>query len=65
MTPILRELYVKTHDLDLLKQHIGKMEKLYLPKPVGGAFLQINQPMWNQGWKMRLFMDGGERMGTA
>ena len=34
---MVRELYMETRDIDVLKQNENKMRPLYLPDPVGGA----------------------------
>ncbi|HSH35834.1 MAG TPA: hypothetical protein VK998_06190, partial [Schnuerera sp.] len=35
---IIRELYYKTRDINVLKTNKGKMEEMYAPNPVGGGF---------------------------
>ena len=36
---IVRELYLRNKDFDILKEHENKMEELYAPDPVGGCFI--------------------------
>lgn len=35
---ILRDLYIKNRNIELLEKHQGKMQSLYNPNPVGGVF---------------------------
>lgn len=38
-SPILRRLYLVEKNIEVLEQNIKKMKEMYLPNPVGGAFL--------------------------
>ena len=38
-SPILRKLYLQERKIEILEQNKKKMKELYLPNPVGGAFL--------------------------
>lgn len=62
-TFILRELYLKTRDLKLLKKHAGKMPKLYLPNPVGGAFFADKDAYSNSGMENEHFYGWGREDG--
>jgi len=38
-SPILRKLYIKTKEIEVLERNAKKMKDMYSPNPVGGAFL--------------------------
>ncbi len=61
-SPILRRMYLKEGNMDILLKNMKKMKEMYPPNPLGGAFLQIRKHIENQDSKTRIFMDGGWRM---
>jgi predicted glycosyltransferase involved in capsule biosynthesis len=63
VTPILRELFVRTQNLDILKKHAGKMKKMYLPEPVGGAFFANRTAYMESGMENETFYGWGREDG--
>ncbi|HYW34351.1 MAG TPA: galactosyltransferase-related protein [Balneolaceae bacterium] len=60
---ILRELYVKTQDIELLQKYRGKMKRLYLPDPVGGAFFANRTTYIQSGLENESFYGWGREDG--
>src|SRR5699024_4336008 len=60
---ILRELYIKSRDLNLLKEHTGKMKELYSPTPVGGGFLAEREAYITSGMENEYFYGWGREDG--
>ncbi|GAA5521066.1 hypothetical protein LQ318_04925 [Aliifodinibius salicampi] len=60
---ILRELYIKSRDLDLLKEHAGKMKELYSPNPVGGGFLAEREAYIKSGMENEHYYGWGREDG--
>jgi predicted glycosyltransferase involved in capsule biosynthesis len=60
---ILRELYVRKQEISLLKEHTGKMKKMYLPEPVGGAFITSRKIYVEAGLENELFYGWGREDG--
>jgi predicted glycosyltransferase involved in capsule biosynthesis len=63
VTPILRELFVRTQNLEILKKHTGKMKKMYLPEPVGGAFFANRATYMESGMENESFYGWGREDG--
>jgi predicted glycosyltransferase involved in capsule biosynthesis len=59
MTPILRELYIQTQNLEILKQHTGKMTRMNLTDSVGGAFLAAKKAYVKTGIENEFFYGWG------
>lgn len=63
---VLRDLYIQTRDISVLKMHQLKMKALYNPNPVGGAFLAHRQTYIDAGMENeRLYgwgREDGERV---
>lgn len=65
-TKIVRELYFKTRNIEVLNENQGKMKQMYAPNPVGGGFFAnlksyVDSGMENEdyyGWGM----EDGERV---
>ncbi|MDR8393836.1 galactosyltransferase-related protein [Aliifodinibius sp. S!AR15-10] len=60
---IVRELFLNTRDMNVLLENTGKMEKLYLPKPVGGAFLVNKKSYIESGIENEHFYGWGREDG--
>ncbi|MEX2600011.1 MAG: galactosyltransferase-related protein [Balneolaceae bacterium] len=60
---ILRELYLKTGNLSILETNTGKMKRLYLPNPVGGAFLANRSAYMESGMENETFYGWGREDG--
>lgn len=64
-SPILRKLFLKTGNIDVLEQNTKKMKEMYLPNPVGGAFLANVKAYKESGMENEDFygwgMEDGER----
>ncbi len=60
---ILRELYIRKQEISLLKEHEGKMKKMYLPEPVGGAFFANRKAYMKAGMENELFYGWGREDG--
>jgi predicted glycosyltransferase involved in capsule biosynthesis len=60
---ILRELYIQTRDICILKIHQGKMKALYNPNPVGGAFLAHRHTYIAAGMENEKFYGWGREDG--
>lgn len=62
-TYILRELYIKTKDLELLHKNKKKMTAMYTPNPVGGVFF-VNRNMYiKSGMENEFFYGWGREDG--
>lgn len=60
---IMRDLYVKKRNIDLLEKHQGKMQSLYNPNPVGGVFFANCESYRESGMENEKFYGyGDERM---
>ncbi|WP_192349830.1 galactosyltransferase-related protein [Algoriphagus sp. Y33] len=59
----LRDLYIQTRDIEVLKIHQGKMKALYTPDPVGGAFLAHRQTYIASGMENEKFYGWGREDG--
>lgn len=62
-SPILRELYFRTRKLSTLLENVDKMEKLYLPNPVGGGFFAERKAYLNSGMENEFFYGWGREDG--
>jgi len=64
-SPILRKLYLKEEHIEVLEQNSKKMKEMYLPNPVGGAFLARTEAYRKAGLENEDFygwgMEDGER----
>jgi len=64
-SPILRKLYFKERKIEVLEQNTKKMKEMYLPNPVGGAFLANLQAYKKAGLENENFygwgLEDGER----
>ena len=64
-SPILRKLFLETGNIDVLEQNVKKMKEMYLPNPVGGAFLANVEAYKASGLENEDFygwgMEDGER----
>lgn len=63
ISEILRELYLKTRNLDLFLNNTGKMKELYLPNPVGGGFFADRQAYIASGLENETFYGWGREDG--
>lgn len=62
-TRILRELYFKTQDINLLQENKGKMIEMYSPNPVGGGFLANREKYIEAGMENEKFYGWGREDG--
>ena len=64
-SPILRKLFLETGNIEVLEQNAKKMKEMYLPNPVGGAFLANVKAYKESGMENEDFygwgMEDGER----
>lgn len=64
-SPILRKLYLQEESVEILQQNSKKMKEMYLPNPVGGAFLARTEAYRVAGLENEDFygwgMEDGER----
>lgn len=60
---ILRELFLKTRNLNLLMNNMGKMTELYLPNPVGGGFFANRSAYMDSGIENYHFYGWGREDG--
>lgn len=64
-SPILRKLFLETGNIEVLEQNAKKMKEMYLPNPVGGAFLANAKSYKESGLENEDFygwgMEDGER----
>lgn len=60
---LLRDLYIQSRDIGLLKKHQGKMEKMYLPNPVGGVFFAHRPTYMESGMENERFYGWGREDG--
>jgi predicted glycosyltransferase involved in capsule biosynthesis len=60
---VLRELYLKTRNLNLFMNNIGKMRELYLPNPVGGGFFANRTAYIESGMENEHFYGWGREDG--
>jgi predicted glycosyltransferase involved in capsule biosynthesis len=64
-SPILRKLFLETGNIDVLEQNAKKMKEMYVPNPVGGAFLANVKAYKESGLENEDFygwgMEDGER----
>lgn len=64
---IIRELYIKCGDIDILMRYKNFMVNLYVPNPVGGAFFANKEAYLKSGGENENFygwgMEDGERYG--
>lgn len=60
---ILRELYLKTRDLNLLINNTKKMKELYLPNPVGGGVFVNRSAYMESGMENEYFYGWGREDG--
>lgn len=60
---ILRELFLKTGEIELLHTNSGKMKPLYQPDPVGGAFFAIKDHYIQSGMENENFYGWGREDG--
>ncbi len=65
-SPILRKLYIKTKEIEVLERNAKKMKDMYSPNPVGGAFLAKTISYIDSGGENESFygwgMEDGERL---
>jgi len=65
-SPLLRKLYLKERKIELLEQNTKKMKEMYLPNPLGGAFLANLLAYKESGMENESFygwgMEDGERI---
>lgn len=48
-SPILRKLFLQDGKIEILEQNVAKMLPMYLPYPIGGAFLAKRKSYLNAG----------------
>ncbi|UGU15234.1 hypothetical protein LS482_16295 [Sinomicrobium kalidii] len=60
---IIRELYLKVRDIDVLEKNIGKMNELYNPDPVGGVFFAGTDAYVSSGMENENFYGWGREDG--
>lgn len=64
-SPILRKLFLESGNINVLEQNSKKMKEMYLPNPVGGAFLANVKAYTESGLENEDFygwgMEDGER----
>ncbi|MBN7818035.1 galactosyltransferase-related protein [Algoriphagus pacificus] len=60
---ILRDIFIQSRDIEILKIHQGKMKALYAPNPVGGAFLARRQAYLEAGMENEKFYGWGREDG--
>ncbi len=64
-SPILRDLFLQDGNIEVLEQNSKKMKEMYLPNPVGGAFLARMEAYREAGLENEDFygwgMEDGER----
>lgn len=64
-SPILRKLFLETGNIEVLEQNAKKMKEMYVPNPVGGAFLANVKAYKESGLENEDFygwgMEDGER----
>lgn len=64
-SPILRKLFLETENIEVLEQNAKKMKEMYLPNPLGGAFLANVKAYKKSGLENEDFygwgMEDGER----
>lgn len=63
VSPIIRELYFKTRNIQLLRDNTGKMNELYQPNPVGGCFLSDRLAYTKAGMENENFYGWGREDG--
>ncbi len=62
-TRILREIFFKTRDIDILHDNHGKMIELYSPNPVGGGFFADREAYIQAGKENEAFYGWGREDG--
>jgi hypothetical protein len=64
-SPILRRMYLKEGNMDILLKNMKKMKEMYLPNPLGGAFLANMKAYRESGFENENFygwgLEDGER----
>ncbi|MFO8029777.1 MAG: galactosyltransferase-related protein [Cyclonatronaceae bacterium] len=62
-SPILREIYYKTRDINVLMNNMGKMREMYMPNPVGGCFICNSNLFIKAGMENEKFYGWGREDG--
>jgi len=64
-TPIIRKLFLETRNIEVLERNQMKMNELYMPNPLGGAFFVNRESYLSAGMENEVFygwgMEDGER----
>lgn len=58
-SPILRKLFLQDRNVEILEQNILKMMPMYLPSPIGGAFMANRESYLNAGLENENFYGWG------
>jgi len=58
-SPILRKLFFEEKSIEILEQNVQKMKPMYLPYPIGGAFLANRESYLNAGLENENFYGWG------
>ena len=63
-SPILRKLFLKSGNIQVLERNAKKMMEMYLPIPVGGAFLANTKTYIESGLENEYFYGWGMEDGA-